>query len=441
MLDIPTQMAGGGDVHVTWPHNPVGSGSRGHKPASNKRPRQGTAPPTPCSPNDTFAYVPPSHPAAAPTSATTSAFPEARQPTGKGAPVLQSASPAAQPAVQAVHAAHAQVLQKPDQPAELPSGVPHQLPMSAMHTHTSSLPQPQLLPQLQAQQQQAQQQQQQAHQQQQAQQQQASASQQPPPQPQLQSLSQAPLPQSQITQMVMSQPGQSQPAAGVSFDRLLSQPQLANHQTSAAVLYTSTNLQQSSAASHAHAPAQTGGLLYPPALPEHTTKPAAQPVAKPAAQPVTQAGPGQSRVAGEPSAVAASKQLTLPALVKSSSASEDSKNADILNAQSLAAADGMQPMDLDESITGKKGRPMQAALCVATLGDHSMWAHVFVVLVFTFIAIPACLSVCFGQISYVAKRQLCLTSVSISGCLDKSFVQLSCIPNRTNLNPQKLCSF
>ena len=50
--------------------------------------------------------------------------------------------------------------------------------------------------------------------------------------------------------------------------------------------------------------------------------------------------------------MAASKEQTQLEPGKSSNASEDSKNA--LNAQSVAGADGIQPMDFDESITGKK---------------------------------------------------------------------------------------
>ena len=361
MLDIPMQMAEGNDVHVTWPCNPVGSGFRGHKPASHKRRRQSTTPPTPCSQNNAFAYAPSSQPAAAPTSAATSAFPEVQQPTGIGAPVLQSASPAAQPAVHAVHAAHAQIRQTSDQPAQLPSGFPHQLPVSATLAHTSSLPQPQLLPQ------DAQQQQQQA------QQQQALASQQPLPQPSLQSLSQAPLPQSQITQTVMSQPGQSKAAAGVSSDRLPSQSRLIDHQISAAVLSPTTALEQPSAVSHAHAPAQTGASLQPPGSPEHTANPEAQPeshlVAQAVAQPATHSEPGQSRVSGEPSVVAAIKEQTLPALVQSSNSSENSKNANVLNAQRVAADDGIQAMDLNEDTTGTNGQ----LLCVCgNLEPHSL---------------------------------------------------------------------
>ncbi|KAL0026079.1 hypothetical protein WJX79_007769 [Trebouxia sp. C0005] len=41
------KMAESGDVQVTWPANPVGVGSRGHKPAPNKRARRSPTPPTP----------------------------------------------------------------------------------------------------------------------------------------------------------------------------------------------------------------------------------------------------------------------------------------------------------------------------------------------------------------------------------------------------------
>ena len=89
------------------------------------------------------------------------------------------------------------------------------------------------------------------------------------------------------------------------------------------------------------------------------------------AQSVTQSWTGQSSLAGEPSAVAASKQLTLPAVA--SSAQEDIKNADVLIAQNVAATDGAQLMDLDESVTGKKQNPVQTALSCGNLASWPMW--------------------------------------------------------------------
>ena len=56
-------MAEGGEVQVTWPANPVGAGSRGHKPASNKRARRSPTPPTPLSAHPT-ASAPPTFTAA-----------------------------------------------------------------------------------------------------------------------------------------------------------------------------------------------------------------------------------------------------------------------------------------------------------------------------------------------------------------------------------------
>ena len=43
------QMAEGGEAQVTWPANPVGVGSRGHKPAPNTQARRSPTPPTPLS--------------------------------------------------------------------------------------------------------------------------------------------------------------------------------------------------------------------------------------------------------------------------------------------------------------------------------------------------------------------------------------------------------
>ncbi|KAL0031566.1 hypothetical protein WJX77_007539 [Trebouxia sp. C0004] len=57
------KMAEGGEVQVTWPANPVGVGSRGHKPASNKRARRSPTPPTLLSAHPT-ASAPPSFTAA-----------------------------------------------------------------------------------------------------------------------------------------------------------------------------------------------------------------------------------------------------------------------------------------------------------------------------------------------------------------------------------------
>jgi hypothetical protein len=56
-------MAEGGEVQVTWPANPVGVGSRGHKPAPNKRARRSPTPPTPLSAHPT-ASAPPTFTAA-----------------------------------------------------------------------------------------------------------------------------------------------------------------------------------------------------------------------------------------------------------------------------------------------------------------------------------------------------------------------------------------
>ena len=114
--------------------------------------------------------------------------------------------------------------------------------------------------------------------------------------------------------------------------------------------------------------------MQPLALPEHMAKPVAQAVAQPAAQPLA----AESRHSGKPSAVADSKALVLPAPLQSSNASQDSKNACVLNAQGVAAADGAQPMDLDKSdslFTGKQPKPTQAALCIATMHIKPMWPH------------------------------------------------------------------
>lgn len=51
-------MAEGGEVQVTWPANPVGVGSRGHKPAPNKRARRSPTPPTPLSAHPTASAPP-----------------------------------------------------------------------------------------------------------------------------------------------------------------------------------------------------------------------------------------------------------------------------------------------------------------------------------------------------------------------------------------------
>ncbi len=56
-------MAEGGEVQVTWPANPVGVGSRGHKPAPSKRARRSPTPPTPLSAHPT-ASAPPTFTAA-----------------------------------------------------------------------------------------------------------------------------------------------------------------------------------------------------------------------------------------------------------------------------------------------------------------------------------------------------------------------------------------
>ncbi len=51
-------MAEGGEVQVIWPANPVGVGSRGHKPAPNKRARRSPTPPTPWSAHPTASALP-----------------------------------------------------------------------------------------------------------------------------------------------------------------------------------------------------------------------------------------------------------------------------------------------------------------------------------------------------------------------------------------------
>ena len=51
-------MAEGGEVQVTWPANPVGVGSRGHKPASSKRARRSPTPPIPLSAHATASAPP-----------------------------------------------------------------------------------------------------------------------------------------------------------------------------------------------------------------------------------------------------------------------------------------------------------------------------------------------------------------------------------------------
>ena len=56
-------MAEGAEVQVAWPANPVGVGSRGHKPASNKRAKRSPTPPTPLSAHPT-ASAPPAFTAA-----------------------------------------------------------------------------------------------------------------------------------------------------------------------------------------------------------------------------------------------------------------------------------------------------------------------------------------------------------------------------------------
>lgn len=57
------KMAEGGEVQVTWPVNPVGFGSRGHKPAPNSRASRSPTPPTPLSAHPT-ASAPPTFTAA-----------------------------------------------------------------------------------------------------------------------------------------------------------------------------------------------------------------------------------------------------------------------------------------------------------------------------------------------------------------------------------------
>ncbi|KAL0051058.1 hypothetical protein WJX82_001222 [Trebouxia sp. C0006] len=52
------KMAEGGEVQVTWPANPVGVGSRGHKPASSKRARRSPTPPIPLSAHATASAPP-----------------------------------------------------------------------------------------------------------------------------------------------------------------------------------------------------------------------------------------------------------------------------------------------------------------------------------------------------------------------------------------------
>ena len=289
------QMAEGGEVHVTWPCNPVGSGSRGHKPPPNKRPRRSTTPPTPSSPNDLPPYASAPQASAAPAST----GPEPRHPSGKGAPTPQAANPAAQPAV---HAAHAHMPPKPDQPQQLPSGPVYRLPGHATDAHTASMPQPQL---------------------------------------QSMSISHT---QPQIPQMLVSPQGNSQPVAAVSSDRLPSQSELADHPTSAAMPVSTARLHHPVAASLL--PNQTGSSAQPAALPDHVAQPGAQAEAQPEAV--------EMRQSAVPNAIAASAGLALSTPLQPSNDLGDHSSASVLDAQGLALAAGAQPMDLDASVAGKQ---------------------------------------------------------------------------------------
>lgn len=286
------------DVHVTWPCNPVGSGSRGHKPPPNKRPRRSATPPTPSSPTDPPPYAPVPQPSAAP------AF--TGHPTNEGSPAPQTATPAVQPAM---HAAHTHMPPKPDQPPQLPSGPAQQPPGAATDAHTASMLQPQL---------------------------------------QCMSVTQ---PQPQTSQLLLSPQGNTQPPAGVSSDQLPSQPGLADHPVSAAVPVSTATLHQPVAVSLL--PNQTASSAQPPVLPQHTTQPEAQPEAQSAAAEVRQSA--------EPRAMAASTGLAQPTPPQPSNTLEDSRSATVLGAQGVAAAAGAQPMDLDDSMAGKKHIRMHPA--------------------------------------------------------------------------------
>ena len=121
-------MAEGGELHVTWPCNPVGAGSRGHKPAPNKRARRSPTPPTPLHPSDALAFptVPPTSAAATP------AMPQASHPTGKGSSALAAAPSSAHPAAATTNAQMAAQLPQPAQP---PLGITQQQQQSLHATH------------------------------------------------------------------------------------------------------------------------------------------------------------------------------------------------------------------------------------------------------------------------------------------------------------------
>lgn len=310
---------------MTWPCNPVGSGSRGHKPPPNKRPRRSATPPTPLSPTNPPPYAPIPQPSAAPAST----GPEARHPTGEGSPAPQAAPTAAQPAV---HAAHAHMPPKLDQPPQLPSGSVQHLPGPATDAHTASMPQPQL-----------------------------------------QSMSVA-QPQPQTSQLLVSPQGNSRPVAGVSSDR---QSGLADHPVSVAVPVSTAMLHQPVAVSLL--PNQTASSAQPPALLQHTAQPDAQPWAQPEAKPGAQPGaqPGvqpeaqpataEVRQSAEPNAMAASTGLTLPTPPQPSNNFGDSRSATVLGAQGVAAAAGAQPMALDAAVAGKKYTHLSTQLHVYTI--------------------------------------------------------------------------
>lgn len=140
-VTVCLQMAEGGEVHVTWPCNPVGAGSRGHKPAPNKRARQSPTPPTPFHPSDApaFPIVAPSLAAPAP------ALPQASRPSAKGSSALAAAPASAQPAAAT---ADAHMSAQLAQPAQAFLGATQQQQQQqdvrGTHKHPVSLADPQI---------------------------------------------------------------------------------------------------------------------------------------------------------------------------------------------------------------------------------------------------------------------------------------------------------
>ena len=140
-VTVCLQMAEGGEVHVTWPCNPVGAGSRGHKPAPNKRARRSPTPPTPFHPSDAPAF-----PIVAPSlAAPTPALPQASRPSAKGSSALAAAPASAQPAAAT---ADAHMSAQLAQPAQAFLGATQQQQQQqdvrGTHKHPVSLADPQI---------------------------------------------------------------------------------------------------------------------------------------------------------------------------------------------------------------------------------------------------------------------------------------------------------